>query len=283
MREADAAVYVFRGGGPQLLVGAAFCRLHRRRLVFSSAIDLEFDFERPDRARSHLALFRAAVKRADLIVVQTEHQAELARAAGLAAIVRIPSFAAEAPASVRAPEAFVWIGRLVTYKRPLEYVKLAELVPEAEFRMIYFELPDSAEDHALVERFERDAPRVPNLTLLGRRPHAETLAEIDRSIAVVATSRAEGMPNIFLEAWMRSIPVLSLEFDPDGLLGSGEGPGLVAGGSIDALAEAARALSADRGKRAELGARGRNYVLANHGPAVVGRRWAERVRALLPG
>ncbi|MCA1587452.1 MAG: glycosyltransferase family 4 protein, partial [Chloroflexi bacterium] len=46
MRRADADVYVFRTGTPALGVGALFCRLYRRPLVFSSASDSDFGFER---------------------------------------------------------------------------------------------------------------------------------------------------------------------------------------------------------------------------------------------
>src|SRR4051794_14371286 len=51
MARAVARLYVFRGGSPQVLAGAIFCRLRRRKLVFSVASDLDFDSTRPDRAR----------------------------------------------------------------------------------------------------------------------------------------------------------------------------------------------------------------------------------------
>jgi glycosyltransferase involved in cell wall biosynthesis len=38
---------------------------------------------------------------------------------------------------------------------------------------------------------------------------------IASSVAVVNTSVLEGMPNVFLEAWSKGKPVLTLQFDPD--------------------------------------------------------------------
>ena len=116
MTEADARAYVFRGGGPQLLIGRAFCLLRRRRLIFSAASDLDFDFDRPDRSRGNLIAYRAALRGADTIVVQRGEQADLARDAGLGPIELIPSFAEPAEVTAAKAEAFLWIGRLVDYR-----------------------------------------------------------------------------------------------------------------------------------------------------------------------
>src|SRR2546423_9424005 len=52
---ADARLYVFRGSGGHLMAGAAYCRALRRKLLFSSSNDLDFDLGRPDRERAKLA------------------------------------------------------------------------------------------------------------------------------------------------------------------------------------------------------------------------------------
>ena len=277
---ADAEVYVFRGSGPQLLVGAAYCTVHRRKLVFSAANDLDFDFGRPDRSRPNLLAYRAALRQVDRVVVQREEQLELAHRAGLNLVTLIPSYAEPAEPSRAEPEAFLWIGRLVDYKRPLEYVRLAESLPDFRFRMVYF--PSDETRPGLGEELKAAGGRLENLELLGQLDRGEVLGLIERSVAVVSTSEAEGMPNVFLEAWARGVPVLSLDYDPDGKV-SGLGLGLVAGGSGEALRQAASSLWRDTGLRAELGAAGREYVLEVHSPAAVTGRWAEVIRELLSG
>jgi glycosyltransferase involved in cell wall biosynthesis len=277
MREADARAYIFRGGGPQLLVGYAFCRLHRRQLIFSAASDLDFDFDRSDRTRAHLVAYRAALRGADLIVVQRSQQGDLARAAGLSPVELIPSFAEPAEPSSSEPEAFVWIGRLVDYKRPLEYVRLAESLPDARFRMIWH--PTNETRPELVTELRAADERLPNLEFAGQIPRGEVLGEIDRAYAVVSTSRAEGMPNTFLEAWSRAIPVVSLDFDPDGRIAK-EGLGLVAH-TADELRDAAARVFSDPAARAEMGESARDYVAAMHSPAAVSRHWANALREAL--
>jgi glycosyltransferase involved in cell wall biosynthesis len=276
MRHADAGAYIFRGGGPQLMVGMAFCRLYRRRLIFSAASDLDFDFSRPDRTRAHLIAYRAALRGADEIIVQRSQQGDLAREDGLSPIELIPSFAEPAEPSSSEPAAFLWIGRLVDYKRPMEYVRLAESLPGVRFRMVWF--PTNETRRELITELRQAGERLPNLELTGQIPRTELLDEIGRSYAVVSTSRAEGMPNTFLEAWARAVPVISLDFDPDERI-AGEGLGLVAH-SPEELRAAALRVRSDPAVRAEMGDRARRHVTEVHSPAAVSRQWAKMLRAL---
>jgi glycosyltransferase involved in cell wall biosynthesis len=278
MRAADADSYLFRGSGPQLQVAASFCRLHRRKLIFSAANDLDFDFERPDRQGWQLALYRWGLGRADLVVVQREEQLELARRAGVGPLTLIPSLAEPAEPTKAKPEAFLWVGRLADYKRPLAFVELARSLPEVPFRMISFHCDDT--DPELIAELERRSAGVENLELFGRTPRSEVLERIERAFAVVLTSAAEGMPNVFLEAWSRGVPVISLEYDPDGKIES-KRLGLAARGSPDRLREATETLWRDPKLRAELGERGREYVREVHSPEAVSRRWAEVLREML--
>jgi glycosyltransferase involved in cell wall biosynthesis len=277
MREADARAYVFRGGGPQLTVGQAFCRLHRRKLIFSAASDLDFDFGRPDRTRANLMAYRAALRGSDLIVVQRSEQGDLAREAGLSPIELIPSFAEPAEVSAADPEAFLWIGRLVDYKRPMDFVRLAEALPRARFRMVWFATNETRPE--LIAEVRAAGERLANLDLAGHLPRGELLDLISRSTAVVSTSRAEGMPNTFLEAWSRGVPVVSLDFDPDGRIAS-SGLGLVAH-SQQELGEAASRIWGDASVRAEMGRRARDHVSEVHSPAAVSREWARVLKDTL--
>jgi glycosyltransferase involved in cell wall biosynthesis len=122
------------------------------------------------------------------------------------------------------------------------------------------------------EHVRDEAERIPNLELLDPRPHAEAMALVRRAVAVVSTSRLEGMPNIFLEAWARSVPVLTLSFDPDGLIAR-HGLGITAEGDWQRFVASARGLAAGDVDRAGIGERGRAYVQGTHAPDAVLRRW----------
>lgn len=278
---ADARVYVLRSSWAALGVVAAFCVLRRRRLVWASASDLDFGSFFFRGRRVELELFRFGVRRADLAVVQTEVQAELYRAefGRRRRMVRIPSFARLAEPSRRTPDAFLWTGRCEEYKAPMAYVELARSLPEAHFWMI----PKFVEEHAAHGRqVEAAAAELPNLELLPARPHAELMRLVERSVAIVNTSPAEGMPNTFLEAWARGIPVLTLAFDPDDRVAR-EGLGVAAGGSPERFAQGGRTLWEGRANRAELSEHVREVLERTHGPEVVGERWATALDGLLEG
>jgi glycosyltransferase involved in cell wall biosynthesis len=279
---ANAEVTIVRRATPAVGIAALFSKLHRRKLVYSSASNFDFLPDRRGRYRSvSRMLYRLGVRLADVVVVQTEDQAGLARESfpRLREVVRIPSFcepAGEAGDRIDGGS-LLWIGRVLGSKAPLRYVELARTVPEGRFTMIANEHGASRE-HAEVREAARD---VPNLELLDRIPHDQVMELVSRSVAVVSTSvpKAEGLPNVFLEAWARGVPVLSLDCDPDGVIERHE-LGIAADGSWDRFVEGARELLNGRDRRAELGRRARAYVQEVHSVDAVADSWAELVERL---
>ena len=273
LSRADARVCIFRMSSPVLGVVALHCRLHRRGLVFAGANNFDFIFERmPGRTAQRLYAF--GVRTARVVVVQTAEQAELARQAfpGLRRLVEIPSFAEPAAKFAREPLAFLWMGRFVDYKNPLDYVALAEALPESNFRMIAVETGETTPE--LSKELHERAGRLANLELLPPRGRAEVGALLDEAVAVVSTSQLEGMPNVFLEGWARGVPALSLHFDPDGRIAA-HGLGCASEGSFERFREDAADLWRTRTNRAALAVRVRDYIDRTHSLEAVGRRWAE--------
>lgn len=273
LETADAETYVFRTGVAALGATALFCRIRGRGLIFSAASNLDFTFAFYEGKRPQLRAYKFGVRRADAVVVQSDEQLALAEHAfpDLRRVVEIPSFAEPAAPSAHSPEAFLWTGRLDHFKQPLRYVRLAEELPEARFWMI----PKFVhEDPPLAGEVRERAARLPNLELLEARPHAELMRLIERSVAIVNTGAAEGMPNLFLEAWTRGVPVASFEFDPDGRIGSG-GLGVAADGTWARFREGAGDLWRRRGDRSELSERVRTYVASVHGLEAVTERWVD--------
>lgn len=275
---ADASTYVFRMSSPALGLVAAWCRARERGLVFASANDYDFTFERLRRGPMR-SLYRFGVRRSHAVVVQTSRQVELARSAfpGLEAIEEIPSFAEPATVQSADPVAFLWAARVVDYKRPLAYLDLAAAVPEARFRMIAMETGET--DPELRAELHRRGAELDNLELLEPRGREAVGRLMDEAVAVVNTSTLEGMPNMFLEAWARGVPALSLEFDPDGRIAE-HGLGTVAGGSPGRLAEEARAMWKARSARAAEAEHARAYIARTHSLEAVGERWARVIEGV---
>jgi glycosyltransferase involved in cell wall biosynthesis len=279
LARADAKAYIVRGSGGYVIPASAFCRVRRRRFVFSSSSELDFDFERTDRSPRMLQIYRGSLRPAARMALQTERQRELAlRAFPDSDPVVIPSFAEPLAPAKSAGEYFLWADRLVDYKLPDRYVELAEALPEARFLMVGTPIDETPP--GMVERMEAAAERVPNLELLPPRPRRDLLEEMRGAVALVKTSRVEGMPNGFLEAWGCGLPVLSLSVDPDAKIATND-IGVVAGGSMERLTEAAASLWRDPELRNAIGDRARRFVQDVHSPEAVADRWVALLEELI--
>lgn len=251
---------------------AIAARLLRRRFIFSSSSYLDFAFEERGFPPRDLALYRLGLRLADDLVVLIDDQARQVRSSLDRTAVVVRSIGERAQPQSVAPEAFLWLGRVMPNKRPLAYVELARSLPEAVFWMALV-----PRDDALLADVRRKAAGLPNLRLLDPLPREEALKLVDRAVAVVSTSRFEGMPMVFLEAWARGVPALTLEYDPDETVGR-LGLGASARGSEPAFIAAARALWLTRLDRRDVADRCRRYIEDRHSPDVVAERWEQLVR-----
>jgi glycosyltransferase involved in cell wall biosynthesis len=265
-----ARAVVVRNANRGVAVAALAARLRRARIVYSSANVIDFDIEQLDFGYN-ARLFRWALRTADEVVVQTEEQAELCRARVGRDPVVIRSIAEAAKPRTAQPDAFLWIGRLVHYKRLDVYLELAADVPEARFKLIA--VPGRERDGALDARIERARAELPNLEVLEPRPRAGLVPLLERAVAIVGTADYEGMPNVFLEAWARGVPALVFSHDPDGVV-QREGLGGFAAGSRERLAQLAREYWARRSDESELSARCIAYVKREHDLGAVADAWS---------
>ena len=276
LRRADAAVVVVRTASPAVGIAALFCKLHRRGFIFSGSNVSDFTLETMSNPVNRV-LYRLGAGHADAVVVQSADQRTLVSRAlpSVRRVVEIPSFA-ETPPTTDAPatrSAFLWFGRSVPQKQPLRYVELARALPEARFLMI--PVPQGP-NRRLLDQLRAAAEELPNLELLQPLPHARMSELVSRAVAVVNTSTLEGMPNAFLEAWACGVPVLTLQFDPDGVV-ERHRLGIAAGGSWARFVEGARSLWESRSDHDDVSRHVRSYVAEVHSPEAVATRWSRLI------
>lgn len=269
----DAEVIVTRMAGYHVGLVGVFAKLSGCRFVFSSASLSNFDFALLGSAYGltlrDRALYRLGLHLADDIVVQTDEQARLCRARLGRKPLVIRNIAEPAPMRNAEQDAFLWVGRAVWHKGPLEYIELARAFPNAKFWMIAVHGPGTEEVSAAIESAASTAP---NLELLAPRPRDKLMDLVDRSVAIVNTSEFEGTPNATLEGWARGVPALTLAYDPDGLI-ERYGLGEFAQGSREKFVAAATRLWEGRYETGAVSERCRRYVASEHSEDAVGAQW----------
>jgi glycosyltransferase involved in cell wall biosynthesis len=132
----NADVIVQRAAGSTTGIVALAALLTRRRFVHATANVVDFALERIEPDARIVKLHEFGVRRASAIVVQTTEQVRLCRRRFGREPILIRSIAEPAEPQRRAPEAFLWVGRVDDYKRPELFLALARAVPEATFWMV---------------------------------------------------------------------------------------------------------------------------------------------------
>lgn len=276
MKSVDADTYYVRGA-PRLAVATWACsRILGKKFVFCVANDADVN---PPALRRRYPLpvreaYRRVLRRADVLISQTENQAETLRETyGLESTV-IPNGYDVPPETDIVPSAqrenILWVGSSdPEQKQPTKFLELADALPEIEFVMISQPMPMDSYHETLREA----ARRVPNLQFVGRVSPDDVHDYYRLSELLVNTSQYEGFPNTFLEAWRYATPVASLSFDIDSLLEEGDVG--VLSGNMDRLVEDVARLHEDVRARHVLGMNGRELLREHYSLEKVADSYAQ--------
>lgn len=108
---------------------------------------------------------------------------------------------------------FIYVGAVTMLKGADSLLDLINIVDESVLFMIVGQ-PDGKVPNKLYEKLKGKR----NVMLKGQMDHRKTLALVSRAKALINTSYYEGFSNVFLEAWAKGIPVISLNVNPENIL-----------------------------------------------------------------
>jgi glycosyltransferase involved in cell wall biosynthesis len=161
------------------------------------------------------------------------------------------------------PVKIVWVSNFKPIKQPHYFIRLARDLGEAAERVECIMVGAPARRAVAWQRsIEREIAAVPHLKYLGARPLEEVNRILDRSHILVNTSLYEGFPNTFIQAWMRRLPVVSLNSDPDDVLKERHIGFLC--NSYSALLKHTQMLIRDSSLREKMGYMAQEYALEHH-------------------
>lgn len=277
-REAPDVIYQ-QVGCAHTGIAAYYAKRHGCRMLWRVAHDSDVTPQPRDWLRPHRIVERTfleyGIRNAGTIIVQTSDQKSLLSSnygRDDAIVVRnfhpLPSPAERSATQETGKKRVVWVANLKPMKNPEAFIRLALRFSgdhDVEFVMIgawQAKPPWIAKVTALMQS-------APNLRYLGERTQDEINALLGAAAAVVNTSHEEGFSNVFIQAWMRGVPVVSLNVNPDRLL-DGETLGF-ASGSEERLYEDVAKLIRNPQLRETLGEKAREFALEEFSEKNVGR------------
>jgi glycosyltransferase involved in cell wall biosynthesis len=220
LKKSDADIYFLRSDTYLLGVLAFFCKKYRKKLVFGAAHDTNFI---PDQYRMKTKyriikirdkyLYLYGLKRVDSIIVQSKIQKKLLWDNFNLKSNVIRNFHPLEPVKLQASQRkyVLWVATIRAWKRPEQFINLARNFPQEQFIMIGGR---DMKDGYLYDEINKKAKKLKNLQFFGFQPLSVTETYFDQCKVFVNTSKYEGFPNTFLQAWRRGIPVISY-VDPD--------------------------------------------------------------------
>jgi glycosyltransferase involved in cell wall biosynthesis len=216
-KEANSEIYIQSGGAPGLI--AFYCFVHKKKYIKWLSHDYNVALEGIEKKTSLYLkiLFFIDIKLASLIIAQNEFQKNLIEKKFKKNCILIKN-PINIPKKVndfkiiRDKNVILWVATIRTFKQPELFLKIAQIFPNYRFRMIGGK---SSSEPELYDHIQTMVKKIPNLEFLGFIAHDKMQEYYEEASILINTSKAEGFPNTFLEAWINCTPIISLNVDPD--------------------------------------------------------------------
>jgi glycosyltransferase involved in cell wall biosynthesis len=266
LREVSPDVIYQRVGCAYTGIAAFYVRKRRCKLIWhiSSNNEIEPFPEESLKRRLRYSLDRRfliyGIKNADIVIGQTAFQNNLLKKHFNRACDFIIPNGHPVPKEIyHKPEGIriLWVGSLKPLKQPHIFVSLARKF--RHYKNLSFIMIGRAVDKKILAQIQRDIENVPNLQYVGEISNDEVNQYFNEGNILVNTSKFEGFSNTFIQAWMRNVPIVSLNADPDGIL-SKEHIGFKSGSS-DKLCEDIKRLIENKSFSQEMGRLARQLAI----------------------
>lgn len=187
--------------------------LRNIKFVFMFAHDVEVN-KRFQSSGKKSYLFNLIIKYSFLLVVQNKYQVKTLTEKFTSYKEKVHLIYNGFPVKVQSEKKrknILWVARSDKWKNPEIFIKLASLHPEQKFIMI---CPNSGDDE-YYEKIISLSKTAGNLDFIKFVPFNEIDKYFEDAYLFVNTSDYEGYPQTFIQAVMNSVPILSLNVNPD--------------------------------------------------------------------
>ena len=215
LKTCDSDIYYCRGFGIEFGVIALFCALKNKKFVLGLASDRNVDgTDLKNTTILGKISYLIGFKLADSIICQNENQFNLLKSKfdKNGDIINSMHDSPNNTILKQEPPIVLWVGTIKPeWKQPEIFLNLAREIPYAKFQMI----GGPSENIEFYEKIKRDASIIKNVEFVGFVPFPEINEYFSRASIFINTSSVEGFPNTFVQAWMRCVPTVSLNVNPN--------------------------------------------------------------------
>jgi glycosyltransferase involved in cell wall biosynthesis len=258
-------IFVQRSAGLETAEVGFFCGIKHKHFVYMVAHDSDINKQRPYWHQGLFgifkwSLFRLGLRSAEFIFTQHELQElELKKHFKVATMVRPSAHLIPLEIDMRKKRFVLWVARCEDWKNPEIYLDLAEKFPNQEFVMV---MPES-NDKEYYKIIKTRALGIKNIRLIDYVEFDKIDPYFAQALVFVNTSKTEGFPNTFIQAFKNKTPVLSYRVNPNNILND-EKMGACAEGDKIKFENELQSLLADTQKREKMGNNAYSYVLEHH-------------------
>lgn len=199
-----------------LIPTGLYCKVFRKRLIYIGQSDKDVDIKLLLQLQNKIAvlLYRLGLLLVDHFVAQTRLQLNGFKGFNnrVSLIKNIVTFPSELNSSKK--KYILWVGNGNKNKQPEVFIRLAKRLSRYKFKMILF----SPDQKKMDSHYSKLVSSLNNLEYIGYVPFNKIANYFANAYLLVNTSVMEGFPNIFLQAWQCSTPVISLNVNPDNVI-----------------------------------------------------------------
>ena len=261
-------VFIQRGGGFETGVAGRASRSTKKPFLFmtSSTWDVDGTHEN-NRGFLYGKAYMYGLKQSSAIVTQTEYQRELLLQRYFKESVVLKSSHSIPNEIPNDKQGVLWVGRCEPCKNPERFLELAAQIPNVPCTMVC--PPANLTD--MFESLKTKAASIPNLKFVPGVPFEETENLFSKHRIMVNTSTQEGYPNTYVQSFKWGVPIVSEQFDPDGILES-HNMGFKTGDDLERLTHRVNELLKDDSLWNKYSLNARRFAIENHDVKVNAQR-----------
>lgn len=248
-----------RGLTPFSPLIALFCAFTGKKLIFMFAHDREA-LGRYQQSEKRALLLKALLRFSKQLVVQNSFQYNQLKTWSHKLTLLNSGYLLPDKKDFSKDGSILWVGRLVKWKQPELFIKLADCYPHEHFVMI---APVVKDEEQYGRQIAEEVGKRSNIEYLPFCSYHEINSFYEKAKVFVNTSSQEGFPNTFIQAAMFATPLLSLNTDPGEFIRT-YNCGIFCNNSFDRLKEALKDLLSEQKRYKTLSDNAFAYVKEHH-------------------